>query len=298
MKRYKYEILSGVTGTTFQVPIFLEASVDEMGVMVGFDGEFEQIEQFANFTYKSGIDPTPLPPNPTESSCPVNPSVTPSITPSNSIPATPTPTPSVSPTPTPSVTQTPCEVDCTMVMTVVLEECPTPTPTNTSTPTGTPSVTPTSTPAGTPPVTPTRTPTSTPTRTPTGTPTRTVTPTPTPSETLPSLTTDITITNTNYTYNLDITTVTVGGTPLVWVGGPTIAPGEVRQTTTTKTGLQPIVVYTTSIAEESDSLRVTNQYGGGSYDICEQSPSPVNTFNNVPMGQDIDIIYDEFYPCA
>jgi len=52
MKRYKYEILSGVTGTTFQVPIFLEGSVDEMGVMVGFDGEFEQIEQYANFTYK------------------------------------------------------------------------------------------------------------------------------------------------------------------------------------------------------------------------------------------------------
>jgi len=53
MKRYVYEILSGFTGTTnFQLPVFLEASVDEMGIMSGFDGEFEQVEQFANFTYK------------------------------------------------------------------------------------------------------------------------------------------------------------------------------------------------------------------------------------------------------
>jgi hypothetical protein len=53
MKRYKYEILSGFTGTTtYQLPVFLEASVDEMGIMVGFDGDMEQIEQFCNFTYK------------------------------------------------------------------------------------------------------------------------------------------------------------------------------------------------------------------------------------------------------
>lgn len=52
MKRIKYEILSGFTGTTiYQLPIFLEASVDEMGIMVGFDGDMEQIEQFCNFTY-------------------------------------------------------------------------------------------------------------------------------------------------------------------------------------------------------------------------------------------------------
>ena len=56
MKRYTYEILSGFTGTTsFQLPVFLEASVDEMGIMSSFDGEFEQVEQFANFTYKSGF---------------------------------------------------------------------------------------------------------------------------------------------------------------------------------------------------------------------------------------------------
>jgi uncharacterized protein (TIGR02145 family) len=52
MKKTKYEILSGSTsGVTYQLPIFLDASVDEMGIMVGFDGEIEQIEQFCNFTY-------------------------------------------------------------------------------------------------------------------------------------------------------------------------------------------------------------------------------------------------------
>lgn len=52
MKKIKYEILTGATGTTLQIPIFLEDSVDEMGIMVGFDGTMEQVEQFCNFTYK------------------------------------------------------------------------------------------------------------------------------------------------------------------------------------------------------------------------------------------------------
>lgn len=34
-----------------QLPLFLEADVDEYGVMVEFDGEIEQIEQLCNFTY-------------------------------------------------------------------------------------------------------------------------------------------------------------------------------------------------------------------------------------------------------
>ena len=33
------------------LPIFLETHVDEMGVMVGFDGELEQVEQICNFSY-------------------------------------------------------------------------------------------------------------------------------------------------------------------------------------------------------------------------------------------------------
>lgn len=52
MKKIKYEILTGSTsGVTYQIPIFLEQIVDEMGIMVGFDGEIEQIDQFCNFTY-------------------------------------------------------------------------------------------------------------------------------------------------------------------------------------------------------------------------------------------------------
>jgi hypothetical protein len=34
-----------------EIPIYLESSVDEMGVMVGFDGDIEQIEQVCNFSY-------------------------------------------------------------------------------------------------------------------------------------------------------------------------------------------------------------------------------------------------------
>ena len=52
MRKDRYEILSGSTnGITYQIPIFLECSADEMGIMVGFDGNMEQIEQFCNFTY-------------------------------------------------------------------------------------------------------------------------------------------------------------------------------------------------------------------------------------------------------
>lgn len=46
----RYEILRE-TGTTFNLPIFLESTVDEMGVMVGFDGDIEQVEQLCNFSY-------------------------------------------------------------------------------------------------------------------------------------------------------------------------------------------------------------------------------------------------------
>jgi hypothetical protein len=61
MKKDRYEILSGSTsGATYQLPIYLECSVDEMGIMVGFDGNIEQIEQFCNFTYAGGIIPNSL----------------------------------------------------------------------------------------------------------------------------------------------------------------------------------------------------------------------------------------------
>jgi len=36
---------------SFFLPIFLESTVDEMGVMVGFDGNIQQVEQLCNFSY-------------------------------------------------------------------------------------------------------------------------------------------------------------------------------------------------------------------------------------------------------
>lgn len=36
---------------SYEVPLFLESSADEMGVMVGFDGNIEQVEQICNFSY-------------------------------------------------------------------------------------------------------------------------------------------------------------------------------------------------------------------------------------------------------
>lgn len=35
----------------YNIPIFLESKIDEMGIMVGFDGDIEQVEQLVNFTY-------------------------------------------------------------------------------------------------------------------------------------------------------------------------------------------------------------------------------------------------------
>lgn len=53
MEKIKYEILTGRPDISdYQIPIFLESSIDEMGIMVGFSGEIEQIEQFCNFTYQ------------------------------------------------------------------------------------------------------------------------------------------------------------------------------------------------------------------------------------------------------
>jgi hypothetical protein len=46
---------SGLTGSlnqSYNLPIVLEASADEMGVMSSFDGNMEQVEQLVNFTYK------------------------------------------------------------------------------------------------------------------------------------------------------------------------------------------------------------------------------------------------------
>lgn len=50
MKRDRYQILYS-SGATYNVPLYLNASVDEMGVMSGFDGDIVQVEQLVNFTY-------------------------------------------------------------------------------------------------------------------------------------------------------------------------------------------------------------------------------------------------------
>ena len=50
MEKNEFKILR-VSGNTFQLPVFLDCSVDEMGVMVEFDGDIEQVEQLCNFSY-------------------------------------------------------------------------------------------------------------------------------------------------------------------------------------------------------------------------------------------------------
>ena len=44
--------LTGSLNLSYTLPIYLEADADEMGVMVSFDGNVEQVEQLINFTYK------------------------------------------------------------------------------------------------------------------------------------------------------------------------------------------------------------------------------------------------------
>jgi hypothetical protein len=50
MEKENYKILYR-SGMTYNLPLYLLSTVDEMGVMVGFDGEIEQVEQMVNFTY-------------------------------------------------------------------------------------------------------------------------------------------------------------------------------------------------------------------------------------------------------
>jgi len=49
LKKFKTEELPE---TLYNIPIFLECKMDEMGVMVGFNGDIEQIDQLNNFVYK------------------------------------------------------------------------------------------------------------------------------------------------------------------------------------------------------------------------------------------------------
>lgn len=51
MGTIKHQILIYNTGLTFNLPVYLESTVDEMGVMVDFDGDISQVELFCNFSY-------------------------------------------------------------------------------------------------------------------------------------------------------------------------------------------------------------------------------------------------------
>jgi hypothetical protein len=51
MDSNQYTILKPTGSVNLQIPVFLDASADEYGVMVDFDGDIEQMEQLCNFTY-------------------------------------------------------------------------------------------------------------------------------------------------------------------------------------------------------------------------------------------------------
>jgi len=52
LELYAWEnITKGEAYGEHMLPIFLETHIDEMGVMVGFDGNLEQVEQICNFSY-------------------------------------------------------------------------------------------------------------------------------------------------------------------------------------------------------------------------------------------------------
>ena len=51
MEKEIYKIKVTSTGQTFNLPVFFDETINEMGVMIGFDGEITQNEQFCNFTY-------------------------------------------------------------------------------------------------------------------------------------------------------------------------------------------------------------------------------------------------------
>jgi hypothetical protein len=52
MEKITYQILkTSNTGVTMNIPLHLTSTVDEMGVMVGFDGNIEQVEKYCNFSY-------------------------------------------------------------------------------------------------------------------------------------------------------------------------------------------------------------------------------------------------------
>ena len=199
----------------YQLPLYLNAKVDEYGPMVEFDGNINDDKFSANFSYSGTCNPSTfdlivynttnvgkLKPmatavftvywgDGTSSNLPVNGQATKQYTSNGDKTVivkleSPWTTEQITKvitvncpafvTPTPTPTRTP-----TPTPTPTASSTPTPTPTATPTPTTSPTPTPTPTASSTPTPTPTATPTPTPSSTPTPTPTRTPTPTPTPT---------------------------------------------------------------------------------------------------------------------
>ena len=52
MNKVTHTILKTTTGQTFNLPLFLEQSIKDLGIMIGFDGDISQTQQICNFTYK------------------------------------------------------------------------------------------------------------------------------------------------------------------------------------------------------------------------------------------------------
>lgn len=57
MKTEKIELIY-IPEAEYNIPLYLNSTVDEMGVMVGFDGDIEQIEQLVNFSYSGSTGST------------------------------------------------------------------------------------------------------------------------------------------------------------------------------------------------------------------------------------------------
>jgi hypothetical protein len=183
----------------YQLPLYLDAKVDEYGPMVEFDGNINDDKFSVNFSYSGTCNPSTFDlivynttnvgklklmstavftvywGDGTSSNLPVNGQVTKQYTSNGDKTVI---VKLESPWTNEQITKV-ITVDCPAFVT------PTPTPTRTPTPTPTPtqSPTPTATPTPTPTPTTSPTPTPTPTRTPTPTPTPTRTPTPTPTPT-------------------------------------------------------------------------------------------------------------------
>ena len=53
MKKIEHQILRRDSTKSYNIPLYLEANAEELGIMVGFDGDIEQEDKECNFVYTS-----------------------------------------------------------------------------------------------------------------------------------------------------------------------------------------------------------------------------------------------------